>query len=147
MAERKRPLWQIELGKIALAIQNDEFEDYVVESDESETEDFTTNEVLEDDEFEAADPQNTNKESNEGNDVKDNTAGSSSNYKTENKKAIYAKYGRKWYLKSLHARNARTVRKSIVLHLPSPNGCLCNLKCGRKIWNSFFTDEILSSAL
>ncbi|XP_022911999.2 piggyBac transposable element-derived protein 4-like isoform X1 [Onthophagus taurus] len=144
MNERKRPLSQIELERIALAIQNDELEDdEAAESEESETEDFTTNEILEDDEFDAAEPQNTNEESNQCNDVSDNTAASSSSYETENRKAIYAKNGRKWYLKSFHARNARTARKNIVLHLPGPKGCLRNLKCIRKIWNSFFTDEIL----
>ncbi|KAI4465041.1 hypothetical protein MML48_3g00007130 [Holotrichia oblita] len=107
MTEGKRPLSQIELEKIALAIQNDDFEDYeVAESDESETEDFTTNEILEDNEFDAAKPQNTNEESYECNDVKDNTAASSSSYKTENKKAIYARNGRKWYLKSVHANSS-----------------------------------------
>lgn len=145
MDPRKRPLTQAELEKIARQIEAGEYEDeeeWVAESDESENEDLEETDIVEDDEFDALTPEDLQEEE-EGKEDDDRPLSSTSRCLPERRRVVYSKDGHKWYLNSFHAKNTRTAEKNIVLHLPGPRGSARNLTDVRRIWNLFFTDDIL----
>ncbi|KAK4880503.1 hypothetical protein RN001_008649 [Aquatica leii] len=125
-----------------MQIQNGEYEDEndynFIESEGSETEDLEETDIVEDDVFEAFTAQNPVDV-----DLFDVSLPSTSRSAPERRRVVYSKNRHKWYLNSFHAKNTRTSKKNLVLHLPGPKSAVRKLTDVRKIWNSFCTDEIL----
>lgn len=125
--ERKRPLQDHELEK---CLYEDTTSDYEpLESEESENENYTETESINNDEFDG--------------EIPDTDQNITPDPALQAKSVMYSKNKRKWYRNSCHVKNSRISKKNIVIHLPGPKGKAKNITDSKKLWELFFTDEVL----